>query len=414
MATPLWAGNSLADKQIDEFDFGGVWIATETITITINGKGKVVEAGSTVIATIIETVQAALAAETDEDFDAIDWTEDDSSKVIATAATAGIPIDVIFTTDSVAGTINKSNAQAVKGPNFWDNADAWEGDVPVASDTPKIANSDVPILFGLDQSGITLDRLDVPASFTGGIGQMRYGQAPSIGTFKGTSDRYLNIGVTDLFIGFGEGAGSKLLYFDFGAVQTNVVVDRTAIPSSGEDYAVKLLGSHASNVVTVNRGRVGIADEPGQTATLSTLRVNQKTNPADSLVFCGAGVTLTTLEASGGTTILECDATTVNVYGGTVELAEGDYTNVNVYGGTLIWKSAGTITTLKIFDEGAVDGTKDLRSRTVTNPIQMSKGATLDDRFGTINTPYDVDPQNCDLADVIYYTGPNLNATIDT
>jgi len=411
MATPLWSGNSLEVKQVTEWDFGGAWIATETITITINGKALDVLAGSTMIATIIATVQAALADITDDDFDAIEWTEDTVSKVIGEAVVAGIPFSVTFSTDSAAGTITPSTTTANKSKNDWGNADCYDGNVPVSTDTPKFANSSVSVRHGLDQSGVTLDSLDVLASYTGDIGQLRYPSSPAFGPYKGTSDRYLNIGITDLLIGFGEGAGSQLLYFDVAAVQLNALINKTAIPTNGETYAVKLLGTNANNVVTVNSGRVAIADEPDQVSTVLTLNVGQKTNPADSLVFCGPGVTLTTLNASGGTTILESGATTLNIYGGTVEIVEGAYTNVNVFGGTLVWKTPGTVGTLKIFDDGHVDCTKDMRAKTVTNSVQMTEGTTLDDPYGTIGLPVVIDPQNCQMSDLDVNLGINVGAT---
>jgi len=415
MATPIWTGNSLQKKQKDEWTFGGTWLATETITVTINGKAFDVLAGSTTIATIIATVQAALANESDEDFDSITWTEDTATKVAGEADTAGTPFTAVFSTDSAGGTIVKSSPapQAVQGQSFWDNADCWEGAVPVATDTPKIANSAVPIKYSLDQSGILLSRLDIPASFTGQIGQMRY-PTSGIKTFKGTSDRYLNIGITNLYIGDGEGNGSELIYIDVGANQLTALINKTAVPNNGEDYAVKLLGSHASNQVTVNRGRVGIADEPGQTATISKLVVGQVTNPADSRVFCGSGVTLTTVEVSGGLCILECGATNVTLTGGTLELCgTAAYTNVTVRGGTLIYRSSGTITTLKVSDDGQIDFSKDIRSRSITNPVEMGKGGVFDDRYGTINKPFVIEAPACAINDIAVYTQPNIQATFD-
>lgn len=407
MATHSFVGNALSVKQVTTYSFTGTWIATDNIDVTINSKTVSVAAGSTIIATIVANVQAALAAQTDADFAAITWTVD-GDDLVATAKTAGVAFDATITEDSTSGTITKTDDKVATGPNHWNNAGSWDSEtVPASTDDVLIANSESEILYGLGQNAITLARLDIYASFLGKIGLPRFGQ--NVKSFKG-SGRYLAIKSPIVNIGMGEGAGSTRLLLDLLDADSDVVINKTGIAPDGE-YAVKLLGSGSGNTVTVHRGSVGIADEPGQTAVVDVLKVGQIVSPTDSKVLCGSGVTLTTLEASGGSTTLQCGATTINQRGGAVFLeGESDYTSLNVQEGTCQIKTGGDITNLVVHKGGIADFSKDQRPKTITN-CNLFAGGVIKDPFGVVTFTNGITLKQCNLTDVVIETRDHM--TVD-
>lgn len=143
-----------------------------------------------------------------------------------------------------------------------------------------------------------------------------------------------------------------------------------------------------SNLVTVDveGGYVAFAGYSFETATIATIRING----ADSNVFIGEGVTLTTLEVTAGTVDLRCAATTVNLYGGTLTTnGTGAITTVNVKGGAFYPNSTGTITTLNA-SAGITDFTKTGASRTVTTMVPSGKAVVYDDSNAVTWTNYTV------------------------
>ncbi len=128
-------------------------------------------------------------------------------------------------------------------------------------------------------------------------------------------------------------------------------------------------GTHASNVVNVQRGNVQVAPFGGETAAILTLRVGYITSVAgDSTVLTGAGVTLTTIDQTGGTLTTNSAATTVTVESGTATFNSGAHTTVNVEkDGTVYYTSTGTITTANLFGDGELNFNRNMGARTITN-----------------------------------------------
>jgi hypothetical protein len=64
----------------------------------------------------------------------------------------------------------------------------------------------------------------------------------------------------------------------------------------------KFRGSHASNTMTVQRGSVYVGTDSGTNPVIATLKVGYVSNQdGDSNVETDVGVSLTTVEVSGGT-----------------------------------------------------------------------------------------------------------------
>jgi len=227
-------------------------------------------------------------------------------------------------------------------PNSWSVAGNWvENSVPVSTDDVYIPAGSLDITAGLNQSAVTLNSLTIQQGYTGDIG---------------SSAGYLQIGITsgsNVFIT----ASGGTQFIDFGASTTDVSVMGTGGASTGNS-ALNIIGS-ALDVIDIASGNVGIARPPGDTATVTTLRLR------GGNLYVADGVTLTTLELSGGSASVYSGGTTVEVFGGTVNLVEGAYTTVTVWDGTVKSGTVGTITTLNA-NGGFVDFSVSGIPRTVT------------------------------------------------
>ena len=114
-------------------------------------------------------------------------------------------------------------------------------------------------------------------------------------------ETYLKVGATTITIGAGEGEGSQRIKLNTGSVQTTLIVVDSG-QSANALPAILWKGTHASNVVRVSKGSFGAALHAGETATIATLAVGYRDDQeADAQVYCGAGVTLTDVDVSGGT-----------------------------------------------------------------------------------------------------------------
>jgi len=189
--------------------------------------------------------------------------------------------------------VSKASTTASSGPNDWNVAANWSANtVPVSSDTVYIGDTDSSILYGLDQSAVTLAALHIEQTFSGFIGLPRTNSdgAP----YTEYRDQYLQIGATTLFIGDKEGDGSDRIKINLGSVQSTVLITDSGDGEDANTPAILLLGTHASNVININRGSLGVAYFPTEVSTIATLRQAFFDDAADdTTVYLGAGVTIT-------------------------------------------------------------------------------------------------------------------------
>lgn len=234
------------------------------------------------------------------------------------------------------------------GANFSDGA------VPVSTDTVVVdGRSTQAVTAGLNQSAVTLARLTIVAG------------SPSIGTTAAP----LRISATVLDINVPPTDGSNpspatTVNLDTGSNATTCTVHGSNSTGSGGVEPVVWKGAHASNVLYVRGGNVGIATcVPGDTATLPALQVLGDNN---TRVRVASGVTLTNLVQTGGIVRLECAATTVNQDGGELVTEGGGAIGTLYANGTARLNSSGTVTTLYVEPAGLVDFTGSTAARTVT------------------------------------------------
>lgn len=426
MATRTWTGNAKPVAQVTEWVIDGTWAADDKITFKINGKTETVTATSATISTVTSEIADALNELTLNEFAALTWSST-ATKVVATADTEGVPYTIEArafendgTTPGVNHTVDGANTYqsgttttAATGPNFADNAENWSSStLPVDGDTVVFEKSSVDCLYGLSQSAVTPAEIHFKASFVGRVGLSRY---DGNGDYE-YRERYLNYGNSGdatnikVYVGQGEGIGSSRINYCSGSSQATVTVVDTGEPPTG-DQAFNFKGTHSSNVVTVNKGRVGIAPWDGESTTLDTLKIGYIQNVLyDSTVFCGDSVSLTTVDQSGGKLITQTAITTLTMTQGTAEHLENSITTATVLGGELSYQSDSTLTSLTVGSEGTFDCTGDLRSRTVTN-ITMYSGARFLDSFGTVTATNGYDLVQCSLPNVTLDVAKNKTWT---
>ncbi len=365
---------------------GGTWANGDTATLTVNTKDIVVTFG----AGVPTTAQVAAALKAAWEGDAItaygetrnatgnnvpEFAEATAtvaaSVVTVTADNKGRPFTLTVSETSAAGTLTPATATVATGPNHWDNVDNWDASgVPVSTDDVFIENSAVDILYGLAQSAVTLTSLNFAASFTGKIGLADINTLSTASYYEYRA-KTLAVSATTINVGKGPGTGSGRIKLNVGSNACTLNVFMTATPAEPGLESVLWKGTHASNAINVYKGSLGIGVEAGDAATVATLRVGYTQNvQADSTVRCGTGVTLTTIDKSGGNLTIQSACTTVTQTDGLLSILAGAITTLTCRGGTVYCDGTGTLTTGTVSGKGTLDFTRDQRAKTVTNPIE--------------------------------------------
>ncbi len=415
MATVTWEGGAPAVAQVDRSAITDTWTTGDLITVTINGKAVVytLTAGDTTDALILTNAALALEASTMPEFAEIAWANFADTHLEATSNTAGKPVTwtIVASTagDGDMGAV--TNITASSGPNDYSTAANYDtGTVPVNDDDLVIADSSVSILYGLDQAAVALDSLTVDQSFLGTIG------LPRTNT-DGTSYveyrlSYLTVEAPLVNIGRGVGVGSGRLKIDNSNGATTLFIHNTGDRLENALGAVIWKGTHASNVMQVTKGTVSVAPFAGEVATIATLKMGFLNNPdSDAWVECGDGLTLTTIDKSGGQLFIEDNSTTITQTGGEVTIRGiATVTTLTIDGGTGFYESSGTCATANLGGNGTLDFRRDNQARTVTN-INVHSGAVLRDSAKTVTWTNGIDLIRCRPGDVTLDIGTHQTLT---
>jgi len=326
---------------------------------------------------------------------------------------AGRPFAVAASTVDGDGsntqTLTVSTVVPSAGPQHWDTASNWStGTLPTDGDEVVLENSNVELLYGLDQGAVTLGSLTINKSYGGKIGL----PVNNPNGYVEYRQSYLKIGATTVLVGAGIGPGSGRLKLDTGTAATSVNVSHTGPPESGgPGVAMLWKGMHASNQLTVIKGSVGIGLLAGESATLASLRVGQADQPtSDAVVLVGDGVTLATVQQINGVCTTRSNVTTVNVHAGDFGLVgQAACTALYVYGGAFRAYSIGTIGTLELAG-GTADFSRDPRGRTVTHCL-VHAGSTLHDPGKSVTWSNGVKLNQTRLTGVVLDLGTHLTLT---
>ncbi len=397
-----WAASPIA--QVDTFQAGGSGTPGSTYAVTINNKTvEYTEGAAETDDTVAAGLQALLEAATYPEFQEVTWTVDGDT-ITATSATEGVPFTA--TESSSGGSLTKTSVTAATGPEWYDNIQNWSlGAVPVNGDDVVIAGSAQNIRHGLAQSAVTLASLTIDSTFTGQIGNPTWN--PSL--YYEYRATYLQTSASLVFVGSPSGGGSGLIRLSLGSNAANVTVYSTGSRvNDGTLPCLTLRGSHASNVLNMQSGDVGVAYEAGETASFPSVLVgylNQASS--DVQLKFGSGATLTTVGMSGGDVQAQTNVTTVTMDGGTFTLrGSATVTTLTCRGGTFFHQSSGTITTAVV--GGTLDFGRDRRARTVTNTTVL-EGGTLLDPAKTVTFTNPILLSQCGLADVTLDLGQAIS-----
>ena len=398
MATKRWRGDAPEVQQINTFLFAGTWEATDVINLLIGTKTLSVVAGSTTISTIIDnivTAWLALSSTAYPEHNEITPSRSSNSLVltmksahagkpftctVSTTETGGGAADAqtIEGTTSTTGTVSTANS----GPHVVSLASNWEGGVaPVDGDDLVFDAGNSDVLYDLAQSSISPASIKVLRGFKGKIGLPMVNEDTQGSPYFEYRETYLcygNSGDAQACAVTIEG-GAGRIKLNQGTARATWIVNDSAAGLDNGIPAVLLKGTHASNALHVNKGSVGVAVYGGETATILTLNVGYRTNKqADSKVQLGSGVTLTNCTAvvTGGVLEIASAITgtgTLTQYDGkTIILGSGGVVGLSVRGGQCVYSSTGTLGGNPVVSgSGHLDFSQDLRTKTVTNPIEV-------------------------------------------
>lgn len=382
-----------------------------TFTVTINGKSITVTATDTTVANVTALLAAALNANAD---DILEFAElkavDNTTLVTVTVRDAGVPTVISSSAAGGTATLTAANTQAASGSHFIDTAVNFAGDVAaVAADDLVLSNGCSDVLYGLDQSGIGLSSLIVKeGAGLVGLPKLHPASGRSYDEFR---DEYLAWdSITTLEI-LTRGSRCKI---DPGAVAAcAALINSTGIRLDEDVPAILLLGSHASNSLTILRGDVGVAFYEGESANWPTINVGYVEDIlGDVDLFIGDGAsTITALNQNGGEIDCEAAVTTLSMVNGIFRARAGAIGTADVDGGTFIELGQGTITTLHVGNEGVADFSQDVRAVTVTN-CELHAGGTIYDPLRRVTFTNGIDLVRCGLHDVDLRIGEHVTISL--
>lgn len=395
MATIKWRGDAPITRQTGTLTPGGtIDAAADIFIVTINGKSISAESSVGDAITTCEALVANLQASTIPEFVEITWVDNLDGTISYTGPEDGTPIVLTVSTTEFDGspadlqTFVDTPGDSASSPNHWNVAANWSTNtVPTSSDDVFIEDNDVDIKYGLAQTSVTLTSLNIAQSYTGRIGLPERNTDGSDSYYE-YRDQYLAIKATAMNIGYGVGQGSSMLNIDNSTAATTVNLQGTGSSDSQNRPTFLWKGTHASNVLNVSKGSIGAAYLPGESATIATLRIGFKDSIlGDAEVHVGSGTTLTTVSKSGGELFAKAGCTTLTQTDGDSTIDAGAMTTLHVQGGNVYWNSTSTLTTANITGNGNLDFSKDMRSKTVTNPINVyGNQSKLNDPFKVVGS----------------------------
>ncbi|WP_417396895.1 hypothetical protein [Gimesia chilikensis] len=192
--------------------------------------------------------------------------------------------------DTIQTILSVTTLQESEGPNDWNTAANWDtGTVPEDGDTVIIPNGP-DILYGLDQSGLSLAVLLIEDSDT------------EVGLPYRTDDdeleylpRFLKLSADQFIIGQGPGGGSERINIEPVNTDAEIIVYQSSTGQDDEE-AVMIRNVNSANTVTlmVIGGEVGIATGPKDEAYI------KKITQRGGTLHIGSDVGLEEIDRSGG------------------------------------------------------------------------------------------------------------------
>lgn len=156
------------------------------------------------------------------------------------------------------------------GPNHWDTAQNWlPAGVPVDFDRVRFEFGSSDVLYGLDQSAITLTEIEISSGYTGSIGLPRLNGSG----YVEYRTRDLTVNCPSILIGHGSGAGSGKIQLN--TLQTTVWMEIRNSGGSRESGvpAITWFGDNEASEILLVQGDLGIAVWSDQSAVLNKVEM---------------------------------------------------------------------------------------------------------------------------------------------
>ncbi len=400
MATNRFIGQAPLVAQVNTVT-PAVVAALNQFTLTCNSKTITVTSVAATVAEICTLMAAAVTASLIPEFQEVSA----GDGVTALTLTSRVPGQPFTITSSAAGgtaTFVTTLTTVNSGPNDLNVASNWSlGAVPVITDDVVLEFSNVNLLWNLDQANVVYNSLSIRASYTGRIGLPAYNPAG----YNEYRARFWKQKTTTISVGDSPstGAGSGRVLLDNTSFQTALTVFKTAAAVDTGFEAVQWKGTHASNTLIVYGGSVGVAVDAGGLATVATITAGTDPNLS---IRCGSGSTLTTINQDGGNVAVNSAVTTWTMLGGNgTAWGTGAVTTLTVDVGKMAYNTSGTLGTPAIGSKGVLDFSGDLRTKTVTNLLNMDAGATLYDPYAVVTYSAGIKPVRCRVQDVFVNVG---------
>lgn len=409
MAIKIFRGDAQAVAQESRATPANVQIG-DIFRLICNQKEVAFTATAATAANVTAGLVAAWQASTEPEH--VEITATDMTTYVKLTAALGVPFTVTSSTTDGGGsgtqTLTMSTPTAATGPYHWDDADNWTPNgVPANTDDVILQTSEAEIRYGFAQSAVTLATLRQYNSFRGTLGLPDWNP---LGYYEYRATE-LAIGATEIEIGLGDGEGSGRIKINTGAVQTTINVRRTGAALEGGLASFLWRGTNASNAVNVNDGSVGIGALSGQSATVATLRVGTGSGSGLADVFCGTGVTLTTVVVANGNLLTNSNVTTATILGGQWTHQDGTVTTIEADSGVVRYRSDGTVTTCRVGSDAEFDAREDVRPFTITN-LELHSGCTFRDPQGRVTATNGFDLYRCSPADITWEAPPHRTYTL--
>lgn len=270
MSTVIWTGNGQDIAQVDSLTPANVGLA-DIFKAIINTKTEQGTAATADVAGACLALYTALTNSILKEFQEIEWTNT-SSLIKGTAKVPGMPFTLTAsTTDGNASntqTLTRASVTANASSNDWNNPLNWStGAVPVDADDVVFdgAVSNVPVYFGLDQTGIDLASLTIRNKYKGPIGLPKY-NANGYEEYRGTELILSTCTLLDI-------RSSELTGLKISTGSNACTINLYATGQSQDGLGtVQWRGNHASNEINMFGGSLGIARLAGQVAQATVVQ----------------------------------------------------------------------------------------------------------------------------------------------
>lgn len=449
MAYHRWTGAGHDIPQITTVTVGGTWASTETAILEINNKRLILTLGTDVATTdVAAELKAAwnAASATDnlvgsnqdesrnfggQEFPEFkEITASVSGSVVTLTGTAGVPFTVTEdVTGTASGTLTLAEAQAADGKHFFNNADNWEGGVPVNNGTLLFDSGSISVKYALN-TGLTDLDLIREDNYTGDIGLPVTNETWGYVEYRQRFIDMDNSGGGSQSVQVGSFATSNTTpagrtYIDMGTTaggSITVIIGNAPTTTAADREAVQIVGGDNLQV-DVYKGSVSLGAHAKENSTMiGSLEISKFASDSDAYVRCGG---YADFEANGETIYIYSGrldmeygmanaAHEMYVYGGEVLFASPTTAqDIYVFGGLVDWRGQSGISgNLHVYKSGEFNCEKAPGNFSASNTVQLYESATFTDPHGRYNSGLiTLQVNGCSIEDVTLNTKHNMEWT---